>query len=138
MPELRLDSGERRTRQDVMITWILRLAVAVVFLSIGRNKFDANSMWPRFFDRIGFGQWFRYVTGVIQICAAVLVLVPRTFLAGMALLACTMAGAAAIWSVRLGEPGNAVIPLLVFIALVGIAVHGRSVDRASGGGGDEQ
>jgi uncharacterized membrane protein YphA (DoxX/SURF4 family) len=129
MPELRLASGERRTRQDVMITWILRLAVAAVFLSIGRDKFDANSMWPKLFDRIGLGQGFRYLTGVLQVGGAVLVLVPRTFLPGIALLASTMAGAVVIWIARFGEPGNAIIPGVVLLGLVGIGWHGVRVDR---------
>jgi uncharacterized membrane protein YphA (DoxX/SURF4 family) len=129
MPELRLATGEPRTRQDVMISWILRLAVAAVFLSVGRDKFDPNSMWPRLFDRIGLGQWFRYLTGILQIGGAVLVLVPRTFLPGIALLAVTMTGAVAIWILRFGEPGNAIIPGLVLIGLVGIGWHGVRVNR---------
>src|SRR5437870_4916352 len=127
MPELRLASVERRTRQDVMISWILRLAVAAVFFSIGSDKFNAHSMWPALFERIGLGQWFRYFTGTLQIAGAVLVLVPRTLLAGIALLACTMAGATAVWIVRFGEFGNAVIPAVVLIALVAIGFHAVSV-----------
>ena len=129
MPELRLASGEPRSRQDVVITWILRVAVAAVFLSIGRAKFDAHSMWPALFDKIGLGQWFRYLTGALQLAGAVLVLVPRTFLPGMTLLAATMAGAVVIWIVRFGEPGNAVIPGVVLLGLTGIAWHGVGVDR---------
>ena len=129
MPELRLASGEPRSRQDVVITWILRVSVAVVFLSIGRDKFDANSMWPALFDKIGLGQWFRYLTGALQLTGAVLVLVPRTFLAGISLLAATMAGAVLVWIVRFGEPGNAVIPGVVLLGLAGIGWHGVRVDR---------
>ena len=128
MPELKLDSGERRTGQDVMITWILRVALALVFVSVGRDKFDANSMWPALFDRIGLGQWFRYLTGTLQIGGALLVLIPRTFAAGIALLACTMIGAILVW-LRFGEPGNAIIPAVVLIGVVGIGWHGRRVDR---------
>jgi uncharacterized membrane protein YphA (DoxX/SURF4 family) len=137
MPELRLSTGEPRTRQDVMITWILRVAVAVLFLGIGRDKFDPHSMWPALFDRIGLGQWFRYATGVLQIAGAVLLVVPRTFLMGIVLLACMMAGAAAIWIARLREPGNAVIPAVVLFALVAIGIHGARVDRDRAPGGSD-
>jgi putative oxidoreductase len=130
MPELRLATGEPRTRQDVVISWILRVAVTALFLSIGSDKFDPRSMWPALFDRIGLGQWFRYTTGILQIAGALLVLVPRTFAAGIALLACTMAGAVTIWIVRFGEPGNAIIPAIVLIGLVGVGVHGVRVDNA--------
>ena len=121
--------AETRSRQDVLITWILRAAVAVVFLSVGSSKFDATSMWVKLFDQIGFGQWFRYLTGILQIAGAVLVLVPRTFLAGIGLLALTMVGAAAIWIGRFGQVGNAVIPLVVLAALLLVGAHGSRVDR---------
>jgi len=130
MPELRLATIETRGRQDVMISWILRLAVAGVFLSIGADKFNRDSMWVKLFEQIGFGQWFRYLTGILQITGAVLVTVPRTFLIGIAILACTMAGATAVWIVRFGAPGNAIIPAVVFIALVAVGFHGARVDRA--------
>ena len=128
MPELKLASGERRTGQDVVITWILRVALAIVFVSLGREKFDANSMWPALFARIGFGQWFRYLTGTLQITGALLVLIPRTFPLGIALLACTMIGAVAVW-IRFGEPANAIIPAVVLVGVLGIGWHGRRVDR---------
>ena len=130
MPELRLATVESDGRQDVLISWILRLAVAGVFLSIGADKFNEHSMWVKLFEQIGFGQWFRYLTGTLQITGAVLVIVPRTFLIGIGILACTMAGATAVWIVRFGAPGNAVIPAVVFIALVAIGFHGARVGRA--------
>jgi putative oxidoreductase len=130
VPELRLATVETGGRQDVVISWILRLAVTGVFLSIGADKFNQHSMWVKLFEQIGLGQWFRYLTGILQIAGAVLVIVPRTFLIGIGILACTMAGATAVWIVRFGAPGNAVIPAVVFIALVAIGFHGARVDRA--------
>jgi len=125
MSDFQLVPEETPSRQDVIITWILRIAVAVVFFSVGSAKFDEHSMWAKIFDRIGFGNWFRYFTGVVQIGGAALVLVPRTFLFGIAILACTMIGAAIIWIVRLGNAGDAIIPLIVLAGLVLVAVHGR-------------
>ena len=104
------------------------LAVAAVFLSVGADKFAAHSMWVQLFDRIGFGAWFRYLTGILQVTGAVLVVVPRTFLIGIGILACTMAGAVVIWIVRFGAPGNAVIPAAVLVALVSIGFHGWRVN----------
>ncbi|HTM49573.1 MAG TPA: DoxX family protein [Bryobacteraceae bacterium] len=128
--DLRLVPEEARSRQDVIITWILRLAVAAMFISIGRSKFDASSMWIKLFEQIGFGQWFRRLTGTLQIAGAILVLIPRTFVIGIALLACTMAGAAVIWIVRLGAPANAIIPMVVLAGLIGVGLHGARVDRS--------
>ena len=127
MPELRLATVEPRGRQDVLISWILRLGVAAVFLSVGTAKFGSDPMWIKLFDQIGFGSWFRYLTGILQVTGAVLVLIPRTFLIGIAILACTMAGAAGFWIVRFGAPGTAVIPGALFLALVAIGFHGANV-----------
>jgi uncharacterized membrane protein YphA (DoxX/SURF4 family) len=129
MPELRLATVETHGRQDVVISWILRVAVACVFFSVGASKFDAESYWIKLFNQIGFGQWFRYLTGILQVTGAVLVIVPRTFLIGIGLLACTMAGAAAVWVLRFGAPGNAVIPAAILVALVGIGLHGARIDN---------
>jgi len=131
MPELRLATVETRGRQDVLISWILRLAVAGVFLSVGASKFDADSYWVKLFNQIGWGDWFRYLTGIVQVTGAVLVVVPRTFLIGIGILACTMLGAAAVWIVKFGAPGNAIIPAAVLVALVAIGFHGARVDDKS-------
>jgi putative oxidoreductase len=131
MPELRLETIETGGRQDVLISWILRLAVTGVFLSVGADKFNAHSMWVKLFEQIGWGQWFRYLTGILQIAGAVLVIVPPTFLIGIGILACTMAGATAVWIIRFAAPGNAIIPAVIFVALVAIGVHGARVNRAS-------
>jgi putative oxidoreductase len=131
MPELRLATVETRGRQDVLISWILRLAVSVVFLSVGASKFDSTGYWVKLFDQIGFGAWFRYLTGILQVAGALLVLLPRAFPIGIGLLACTMAGAVGIWIVRFGAPQNAIIPGLALVALVVIGFHGARVDHPS-------
>ena len=130
MPELRLATVETRGRQDVLISWILRLAVTGVFLSVGADKFYADSLWVKLFNQIGWGDWFRYLTGTLQVTGAVLVVVPRTFLIGIGLLACTMLGATAVWIVRFGAPGNAIIPAAILVALLVIGFHGTRVDEA--------
>jgi uncharacterized membrane protein YphA (DoxX/SURF4 family) len=130
MPELRLATVETRGRQDVLISWILRLAVAGVFLSVGADKFYADSLWVKLFNQIGWGDCFRYLTGTLQVTGAVLVVVPRTFLIGIGLLACTMLGATAVWIVRFGAPGNAIIPAAILVALLVIGFHGARVDEA--------
>jgi putative oxidoreductase len=127
MPELRLATVETRGRQDVLISWILRLGVAGVFLSVGASKFDAHSYWVKLFNQIGWGDWFRYLTGILQVIGAVLVIVPRTFLIGIGILACTMLGAAAVWIVKFGALANAIIPAAVLVALVAIGFHGARV-----------
>jgi uncharacterized membrane protein len=127
MSELKFALEEHRGRIDLLTTWLPRVAVALAFLSIGADKFAPHSQWVRIFDRIGFEQWLRYLTGTLQIAGALMVLIPRTFLIGILILACTMVGAMAVWIFLLGLPGNALIPGIVFGALV--AVGAQSLRR---------
>jgi len=125
-PRFTIDDAPGRT--EILIGWLLRLGVGGAFLSIGWSKFGAHSGWIAIFDRIGFGQWFRYVTGAVQILGAALVLVPRTSMLGIGVLACTMLGAMAAWIFRLGQPGNAVIPGVILLALLGVGFIGLRSD----------
>ena len=115
-------------RQAALKTWLPRIAVAMVFISVGSSKFS-DPMWVRIFGQIGIGQWFRYLTGVMQIAGGVLVLIPRTALAGVVLAACTMLGASIAWLTVLHAPWNAPIPGVMFAILVAIGVAEFNRDR---------
>jgi len=125
VPELKFDVTEPASRIDTLTKWMPRVAVAIAFLSIGFSKFEAQSIWIRTFNEIGFGDWFRYLTGLIQVAGALLVLIPKTCLIGIALLSCTMVGAAFFWVFLLHAPGNAVIPLLVLMPLLVVGFQAR-------------
>ena len=43
----------------------MQILLAAVFLFEGIDKFSERRLWLRIFDEIGFGQWFRYFTGVV-------------------------------------------------------------------------
>lgn len=101
--------------------WLPRLAVAVLFFFVGKSKFSAQSSWIRTFQQIGFGQWLRYLTGGMQIGGAIAVMVPRTFLLGIAMLACTMLGAVMAWIFLLGTPFNAIFPGALLAVLIIVA-----------------
>ena len=103
--------------RNVWGDWILRGGIALAFVLFGVDKFPANGPWVSFFDQVGFGQWFRYVTGVVEIAGGVLLLIPWTVSAGLLLLACTMASAALIHVVIIRQPANAIIPVAFCIGL---------------------
>ena len=75
------------------LRWVLRTVVAAMFLLAGGGKLAGAAPMVQMYDTIGVGQWFRYVTGLIEVGSAMLLFVPS--LAGLAalLLACTMVGA---------------------------------------------
>jgi putative oxidoreductase len=105
-------SGES---SNALNDWMIRGAIAVAYIAFGVDKFGAG--WTKFFDQVGFGQWFRYCTGVVEILGALLVLVPRTVEAGLALLACTMAGAALIVTLIIHRPQDSVFSVALLIVL---------------------
>src|SRR4051794_20414690 len=49
------------------LSWTLRLIAAAAFLAAGAAKLAGVPMMIEVFDHIGIGQWFRIVTGVIEI-----------------------------------------------------------------------
>ena len=106
--------------RNPMADWAVRGGFALLFLTAGWEKFGTSGEWVEMFLQIGFGDWFRYFTGVVEVLGAVLLLIPKTVTAGLALLACTMFCAALLWIFRLGHPGNAVFDLGFFAALAGL------------------
>lgn len=104
--------------------WALRGGLALVFILSGAEKFSngPDSPWVRMFHQIGFGDWFRYFAGFVEVAGGILVMIPPVVLGGLALLVCAMAGAVLAHIFKLGDPGSSIIPL----ALIGMmAVVGR-------------
>jgi uncharacterized membrane protein YphA (DoxX/SURF4 family) len=119
MVDMKLLVEERRTGIDVLATWLPRIALALVFLSVGWQKFAPEGLWVRIFNQIGLGHWFRYATGVMQVGGAVLLLVPRTAAVGFMLLGCTMAGAVVFW-IATGHGFSAIIPGALLVTIIGV------------------
>ena len=95
--------------RNVLGDWILRGAIGLIFIGIGWAKFATGpGSWVNFFDELGWGQWFRVFTGVVEIAGGVLVLIPWTMKAGLALLICTMASAALILTFAMGRPADSI------------------------------
>jgi uncharacterized membrane protein YphA (DoxX/SURF4 family) len=99
--------------------WGIRILLALAFGAAGSAKLAGVPMMVATFDAIGWGQWFRYVTGVIEVLGAVLMLVPATGLLAGLLLGATMVGAAL--SHLLVVPGSPV-PAIVLGALCAVVV----------------
>ena len=113
------EQANLREPRNALVDWILRGAIALAFVLFGTEKFPANpeSPWVKLFAEIGIGQWFRIVTGVIEILGGVLVLIPWTTTAGLALLASTMASAALILAFGLGRPADSIVSGAFLIGL---------------------
>jgi putative oxidoreductase len=129
MPELKLVAQETRGAADVLATWLPRVAVALVFLSVGSEKFGAGGPWVRIFARIGIGDWFRYLTGVMQVGGALLLLVPPLVTVGAVVLGCTMVGAVIVNVFILHTGLAAIIPAVLFGAVSFVGVRSITASR---------
>jgi len=96
------------------IVWGVRILLALAFGAAGLAKLAGVPQMVQVFEAVGFGQWFRYLTGVVEVGGAVLLLVPATGFIGGLLLAATMAGAVATHLVLIGgSPAPAMVLLLL-------------------------
>jgi uncharacterized membrane protein YphA (DoxX/SURF4 family) len=94
--------ARRSSKGKIMSLWSLQILLAAVFLISGFGKLSGQPMTVEMFDKMGVGQWFRCVTGSIEVISAILLLVPRLAPIGAALLVCTMCGAIITHLIRIG------------------------------------
>ena len=80
---------EPATRHMVLI-WSLRLLLGLAFTVIGIAKLTGTLHTMQTFEAFGWGQWFRYFTGLLDITGALLVCVPRWTFCGALLLTGTV------------------------------------------------
>ena len=71
----------------------IKILVSVAFLGAGLSKLAGVEMMVTTYEEIGFGQWFRYLTGVIEVGSVILLWLGSKQVFGAVLLVCTMLGA---------------------------------------------
>jgi len=108
-----------------VVVWILQILLAVTFVQSGWALFGDD--FVKKFDDIGFGQWFRYLTGVLEIAAAIGLVIPRV--CGIAALALVgIMGGATLTELFLVTNGGfkaAVLPIIFALWALVIAVYRR-------------
>jgi len=108
-----------RGRVALVALWLTQIALAAMFLFVGVLKLSGVAAMVAMFDTIGIGQWFRYVTGSIEVVSAVALLVPSWAAFGALLLIPTMAGAVFTHLFIVG--GSAVPATVLLIGSLAIA-----------------
>jgi len=105
-----------------VVLWVLQIAAAGMFLMVGFLKLSGNAPLVGLFEAIGLGQWFRYLTGTLEVAGAFLLLMPRTSGLGALMLAGVMTGAVVTHVFIVGGS-----PLMAIILLVvtGVVAWGR-------------
>jgi putative oxidoreductase len=106
---------------DILL-WCVQALLALVFVNASWAKLTANPEMVALFTAVGFGQWFRYVTGILELTGAVLIMVPKTRRSGATLLATIMLGALTAHLFILHVPPTA--PGVLFL-MSGFVLWGR-------------
>jgi len=116
-PAIQNNTNRQRGRAALVALWLTQVALAVMFLLAGGSKLVGVPAMVSLFDAIGWGQWFRYVTGVIEVISGIALLIPSAAIFGAMLLIPTMLGAAAV-NLFLGQSPAAPLVLLIVAAAV--------------------
>ena len=113
----------RRNKQkeffNKIVILILTNIAAISFLTTGSAKLLGAESTITVSDDIGFGHWFRYAIGLIEVGGAILILIPPSAFWGALLLSLTMIGAISIhFFVLGGSPSIAMLLLIVTSTLM--------------------
>ena len=108
-----------RGRVALVALWLIQIVLAGMFFFVGGLKLTGAPELVALFDAIGIGQWFRYVTGSIEVVSAAALLVPGWAAFGALLLIPTMVGAVFTHLFIVG--GSAVPPTVLLIGALAIA-----------------
>jgi putative oxidoreductase len=111
-------SGKGRT----IAIWTLSGLAAFAFLGAGAGKLTGAEPMVATFEKIGAGQWFRYLTGVLEVGGAIGLFIPGVAFFAAALLAMVMAGAVVT---HLALLGGSPVPALVLLMLTATIAYLR-------------
>jgi len=112
----------RPGRAALVALWSVQIALAGVFLLAGGSKLVGAPPMVALFNAIGIGQWFRYVTGLIEVGSALALLVPFVTVYGALALVPTMIGAIVA---ELFIVGDSPVPPAILLVAVAVVVWAR-------------
>jgi putative oxidoreductase len=115
------------SRARTALLWTLQIGSAAMFFLAGFSKLAGAAPMVQLFATLGLGQWFRYLTGAIEVASAVMLLVPSLAIFGGALLIPTMAGAIVTHLFVIG--GSPAIPVILLAASAAIVFLKWSENR---------
>jgi len=113
------------TRTQTVVTWLAQLTVAVILLQTLFFKFTGAEESVHIFTTVGAEPWGRIGSGVIELIASILLLIPAGAPIGAALAMESMAGAILTHLTLLGievKGDGGLLFALALTALVGSAI----------------
>ena len=102
--------------------WIVSGLLALAFLGAGGAKLAGAAAMVQLFGKVGLGQWFRYLTGLLEVTGAFGLLIPRYAFYAAILLALVMVGAV---TTHLAIIGGSPLPAVALLALSGTIAYLR-------------
>jgi putative oxidoreductase len=102
------------------LAWILAILLAISFTAAGGGKLMSQPGMVKEFAQIGFGQWLRYVTGILEVSGAIGLLIPKFRFWAALQIAIVMAGATVTNLAILRQPklgGLTAVLLVLALAL---------------------
>ncbi len=96
----------------------IKAILTLAFAAAGLAKLAGAEMMVATFDAVGLGQWFRYVTGIIEVGSSILLWVPGAQFYAAGLLVCTMIGAVLAHLFILGPSAMPALVLGILAATV--------------------
>ena len=85
-----------------IFVWVLRIVAAAILIMTLYFKFTAHPQSVKLFTTLGMEPWGRIGTGVFELIASILILIPRTTLLGALMGLGLMAGAIFFHLTKLG------------------------------------
>jgi putative oxidoreductase len=122
-----IDKLAAPAKGQIITLWILRALAGLAFLAAGSAKLAAAPSMVAIFAAIGAGQWFRILTGLLEVAGAAGLFVPRATFYAAVLLAAVMVGAVGFHLVILGgNPAPALVLLVLSGAIAWLSRGARS------------
>ena len=124
----------KMSKPALVLSWIARISAAVILLQTLFFKFTAAPESVYIFTKVGAEPWGRIGSGVVELVAAILVLVPRTAWVGAGIAMGVMAGAIVSHLTILGivvmNDGGLLFALALTVLVAGVVVlviHRREI-----------
>ena len=114
------------TKTQSIISWICQVVAAVILLQTLFFKFSGAPESVYIFETVGMEPFGRYASGVAELIAGVLLLIPALSWAGALLALCVMAGALGAHLTVLGivvmDDGGTLFAILLTVSLTSAIV----------------
>ncbi len=112
---------------------VLRVLLGLFFVADGVIKLTGMSKTVLLFERIGWGQWFRYFTGSLVLVGGAVILLRLRWTSYAAMLcACTVGTGAALYAFSLHRDPTGPTVLTLLTVLLAVLTYGARArtDRA--------